>query len=82
MFLQGFGGTGRTYAAKLIAKELIDVNKRVICTSYTHMAAQNIDIPGAHHGTLHHCLHKCPTFRGHVIIDEVPQIPWFCGQQC
>ena len=30
---------------------------------------------GAYNGTLHHCLHKHPTFRGVVVIDEVSQIP-------
>ena len=62
--LQGFGGTGRTYAAKLIAKELMEMNKRVFCSSYTHMAAQNIAMPGADNGTLHHCVHDFPTFFG------------------
>ena len=39
------------------------------------MAAQNIAIPGAMNGTLHACLRKNPAFSGHVIIDEVSQIP-------
>ena len=39
------------------------------------MAAQHIAIPGAMNGTLHACLHKNPAFNGHVIIDEVSQIP-------
>ena len=46
VFLQGFGGTGRTYAAKLIAKELMEANKSVMCTAYTHMASQNIAMHG------------------------------------
>ena len=75
VFLQGFGGTGRTYAAKLIAKELMEANKSVMCTAYTHMASQNIAMQGATNGTLHHCLHKNPVFRGIVVIDEVSQIP-------
>ena len=75
VFLQGFGGTGRTFAAKVIVKELLEQGKAVICTSYTHMAAQNIAVPGATNGTLHHCLHKMPGFKGHVVIDEVSQIP-------
>ena len=75
VFLQGFGGTGRTYAAKAIARELLAQQKSVCCTSYTHMAAQNIAIPGAMNGTLHACLHKNPAFSGTVIIDEVIQIP-------
>ena len=57
VFLQGFGGTGRTYAAKLIAKELMEANKSVMCTTYTHMASQHIATKGATNGTLHHCLH-------------------------
>ena len=73
--MQGFGGTGRTYAAKLIAQELMENGKQVCCTAYTHMAAQNIAIPGAANGTLHHCLHKLPVFKGTAIIDEVSQIP-------
>ena len=32
-------------------------------------------MPGAFNGTLHHCLHKHPTFNGHIVIDEVSQIP-------
>ena len=60
VFLQGFGGTGRTFAAKQIAKELLEQKKQVVCTSYTHMASQNIAMPGAMNGTLHHCLHKLP----------------------
>ena len=75
VFLQGFGGTGRTYAAKAIAAELLENKISVICTSYTHMASQNIAVPGAMCGTLHHCLHKTPCFRGVAIIDEVSQIP-------
>ena len=75
VFLQGFGGTGRTYAAKLIAKELMEANKSVMCTAYTHMASQNIAMQGATNGTLHHCLHKNPVFRGVVVIGEVSQIP-------
>ena len=39
------------------------------------MAAQNIAMPGAINGTLHHCLHKLPAFKGIAIIDEVSQIP-------
>ena len=35
-FLQGFGGTGRTYAAKMIVKELLEGGKNVCCTAYTH----------------------------------------------
>ena len=73
--LQGFGGTGRTFAAKAIARELLDQKRSVVCTSYTHMASQNIAVPGAFNGTLHHCLHKHPTFNGHIVIDEVSQIP-------
>ena len=75
VFLQGFGGTGRTYAAKQIAKELLEQKKQIVCTAYTHMAAQNIAMPGAINGTLHHCLHKLPAFKGIAIIDEVSQIP-------
>ena len=75
MFLQGFGGTGRTYAAKQIAKELIEQKKQIVCTAYTHMAAQNIAMPGAINGTLQHCLHKLAIFRGTVRIEEVSQIP-------
>ena len=75
VFWQGFGGTGRTYAAKFIAKGLMEANKSVMCTAYTHMASQNIAMQGATNGTLHHCLHKNPVFRGVVVIDEVPQIP-------
>ena len=37
VFLQGFGGTGRTCAAKVIVKELLEQGKAVICTSYTHV---------------------------------------------
>ena len=70
VFLQGFGGTGRTYAAKQIAKELLEQKKQIVCTAYTHMAAQNIAMPGAINGTLHHCLHKLPAFKGIAIIDE------------
>jgi hypothetical protein len=75
VFLQGYGGTGRTYAARAIVTELLEQKKSVICTSYTHMASQNIAVQGAYNGTLHHCLHKHPTFRGVVVIDEVSQIP-------
>ena len=39
------------------------------------MASQNIAVPGALCGTLHHCLHKSPCFSGVAIIDEVSQIP-------
>ena len=46
VFLQGFGGTGRTYAARAIVKELLEQKKSVICTSYTHMASQNIAVQG------------------------------------
>ena len=75
MFLQGFGGTGRTYATKLIVKELLEAKKTVCCTAFTHMANQNIAMPGAINGTLHHCLHRMPGFRGIAVIDEVSQIP-------
>ena len=75
VFLQGFGGTGRTYCATEIAKELIEQKQQIVCTAYTHMAAQNVAMQGAINGTLHHCLHKIPVFKGIVIIDEVSQIP-------
>ena len=75
MFLQGYGGTGRTYAARAIVTELLEQKESVICTSYTHMASQNIAVQGAYNGTLHHCLHTQPTSRGVVVIDEVSQIP-------
>ena len=39
------------------------------------MAAQNIAMPGAIHGTLPHCLHKLPAFKGIAIIDEVSHTP-------
>ena len=39
------------------------------------MASQNIAVPGALCGTLHHCLHKSPCFSGVAIIDEVSKIP-------
>ena len=75
VLLQGFGGTGRTCCANRIASDLLNRGNKVICTSYTHMAAQNIAVQGCTHGTLHHCLHKNRGFRGYVIIDEVSQIP-------
>ena len=75
VFLNGFGGTGKTFAAKEVVKMLLEQGKQVCCTSYTHMASQNIAMPGAINGTLHHCLHKMPGFNGHAIIDEVSQIP-------
>ena len=40
------------------------------------MAAQNIAMPRAINGTLQHCLHKLPAFKGIAIIDEVNQIPF------
>ena len=46
VFLQGYGGTGRTYAARAIVTELLEQKKSVICTSYTHMASQNIAVQG------------------------------------
>ena len=70
VFLQGFGGTGRTFAAKEIARKC----KALTC-AYTHCAAQNISVEGCPGGTLHHCLHKYPAWSGVVIIDEVSQIP-------
>ena len=73
-------GHGRTYAAKLIAKELMESGKQVCCTAYTHMAAQHIAIPGTTNGTLHHCRHKLPIFEGIAIIDEVTQAPWSFGR--
>ena len=79
VFLQGFGGTGRTYAAKQIAKELLEQKKQIVCTAYTHMAAHNIAMPRAINGTLHHCLHKLPAFKGIAIIDEVSQNISFSG---
>ena len=75
VFLNGYGGTGRTYATKLIVKELLEAKKTVCCTSFTHMASQNMATPGAINGTLHHCLHRMPGFRGIAVIDEVSQIP-------
>ena len=75
VFLQGFGGTGRTYAAKQIAKELLEQTMQLVCTVYTHMAARNIAMPGAINGTLHHCLHKLPALQGIDLIDEVSRIP-------
>ena len=42
VFLLGFGGTGRTYAANMIIKELLEGGKHVCCTAYTRMASQNI----------------------------------------
>ena len=74
-YLQGYGGTRRTHCAKRLAAELRNRGNKVICTSYTHMAAQNIAVPGCNNGTLHHCLHKNRGFRGYAIIDEVSQIP-------
>ena len=62
VFLQGFGGTGRTYCAKRIAVELSNRGNKVICTSYTHMATQHIAVPGCINGTLHHCMHKTAYF--------------------
>ena len=75
VFLNGYGGTGHTYATKLIVKELLEAKKTVCCTAFTHMASQNIAMPGAINGTLHHCLHRMPGFRGIAVIDEVSQIP-------
>ena len=40
--LCGYGGTGKTFAAKRAAKRLLAKGKRVIATAYTHVAAQNI----------------------------------------
>ena len=75
VLLNGFGGTSRTYATTLIVKELLEAKKNVCCTAFTHMASQNIAMPGAINGTLHHCLHRMPGFRGIAVIDEVSQIP-------
>ena len=49
--------------------------ERVIATASTHVAAQNIRVPGAANGTLHYCLHKYPCFNGVAVIDEASQIP-------
>ena len=49
--------------------------ERVLATAYTHVAAQNIRVPGAINGTLHHCLHKYPCWNGVIVIDEASQIP-------
>jgi len=74
-FLNGFGGTGKTVAAKAAAQRLLERGERVLTTAYTHVAAQNIRVEGARHGTLHHCLYKFPCFNGWVVIDEASQIP-------
>ena len=74
-FCNGYGGTGKTVAAKAVARRLLDRGERVLATAYTHVAAQNIRVEGARHGTLHHCLHKFPSFGGWVIVDEASQIP-------
>ena len=60
VFLCGYGGTGKTFAAKEAVRRLLAKGKRVIVTAYTHVAAQNIRVPGAICGTTHHCLHKYP----------------------
>ena len=36
VFLQGFGGTGRTYATKLIVKELLEAKKCMLYCLYSH----------------------------------------------
>ena len=53
----------------------MEKGKRAIVTAYTHVAAQNIRVPGAICGTLHHCLHKYPCFSGVVVFDEASQTP-------
>ena len=88
VLLLGHGGTGKTYAAKAVAKAS---KKQVLCTAFTHTAAQCIATDGCHGGTLHHCLYRYPNWSGLIIIDEVSQIPlvlwaaiqrWmFCGAQ-
>ena len=75
MFLNSYDGTGRTYATKLIVKELLEQKKKVCCTAFTQMASQNIAMPGAINGTWHHCLRRMPGFRGIAVIDEASQIP-------
>ena len=75
MFLCGYGGTGKTFAARTAAQQLMAAGHRVIVTAYTHVAAQNIRVPGAICGTMHHCLHKYPCWREVVVIDEASQIP-------
>ena len=72
MFLRGFGGTGKTFAARQIAKAS---KKPVLCTAYTHTASQCIATEGCSGGTLHHCLFRFPNFSGLIIIDEANQIP-------
>ena len=75
VFLCGYGGTGKTFVAKEAARRLLAKGERVITTAYTHVAAQNIRVPGAICGTARHCLHKYPCFRDVVILDEASQIP-------
>ena len=75
VFLCGYGGTGKTFAARAAAQRLMEKGRRVIATAYTHVAAQNIKVPGAVNGTLHHCLHKYPCWGDVVVIDEASQIP-------
>ena len=62
--IQGFPGTGKTSTIVFIARVMIALGKRVLVTSYTHAAVDNILLKLMEHGVGEKC-------NGHINTDMV-----------
>ena len=72
-FLAGLAGTGKSHAARIAVKKLRAEGESVVVLAFTNQAARGHASVGGE--TIHHFLHRAPSYSGWLFVDEASQLP-------